>query len=179
MNVLEHVAENVRKHRLAAALSQEALAKKSGVSRRMLVSIESGDANVSLNTLDRIAEALGLTFSHLVQAPSEASLSRIEALAWQGRDPASKGILLASAPAGHYVELWSLTLMPGERYASQADPSGWHEIVFVTEGVLTLELPTGERRIDAGDFHAFASDSDYAYRNDTDGPLRFVRNVVH
>ena len=57
MSVLEHVAENVRRLRTAAGLSQQALAETADVSRRMLVGIESGDANVSLNTLDRIAEA--------------------------------------------------------------------------------------------------------------------------
>jgi transcriptional regulator with XRE-family HTH domain len=178
-SVLEHVAENVRRVRGAAALSQQALAEASNVSRRMLVGIESGDANVSLNTLDRIAEALGVTFGDLVKAPGNASRTRIEALAWTGRKPGSRGILLATAPASHDVELWAWTLMPGERYASAADPSGWHTMIFVVEGRLRLELPGGDQVVDAGDFFAFASDCTYACRNDGDTPLRFIRNVVH
>ena len=55
-SVLQHVSLNVRRLRNAAGMSQSALAERSGVSRRMLVGIESGDANVSLNTLDRIDE---------------------------------------------------------------------------------------------------------------------------
>ena len=179
MSVLEHVAENLRRLRTAAGLSQQALAEASAVSRRMLVGIESGDANVSLNTLDRIAEALGVKFADLVQAPVGASRERIEALAWSGRDPASQAVLLASVPARGEVEFWSWTLMPGERYTSFADPAGWHEMFYIIEGCLTLELPEGEQRIDAGDFFVFPSDRDYAYRNDGTVPLRFVRNVVH
>lgn len=179
MSVLEHVAENVRRLRQAAGLSQQALADASEVSRRMLVGIESGDANVSLNTLDRIAEALGVKFADLVQAPVGASRERIEALAWSGRDPASQAVLLASVPARGEVEFWFWTLMPGERYTSFADPAGWHEMFYIVEGCLTLELPEGEQRVAAGDFFVFPSDRDYAYRNDGAVPLRFVRNVVH
>lgn len=50
MSVLEHVAGNLRRLRQQAGLSQQALAEAAQVSRRMLVAIESGDANVSLNT---------------------------------------------------------------------------------------------------------------------------------
>lgn len=179
MSVLEHVAENVRRLRTTAGLSQQALADASDVSRRMLVGIESGDANVSLNTLDRIAEALEVTFADLVKAPGNPSRDRIEALVWSGRTPGSQGVLLASAPATHDVELWAWTLMPGDRYTSAADPSGWHEMFFVIEGSLVVELPDGEHAVDAGDFFVFPSDRDYAYRNDGDTPLRFIRNVAH
>ena len=77
---------------------QQALSVAADVSRRMLVGIESGDANVSLNTLDRIAEALRVSFADLVKAPAK-DLRRIEALAWQGRMPGSQAVLLATAPA--------------------------------------------------------------------------------
>lgn len=179
MSVLEHVADNVRRLRTEAGLSQQALAETSRVSRRMLVAIESGDANVSLNTLDRIAEALGVTFADLVKAPSNPNRNRIEALAWSGRTPGSRAVLLASAPAAHEVEFWSWTLMPGDRYMAPADPAGWHEMFYVIEGRLVVELPEGDHAIEAGDFFVFPSDRDYTYRNDGDTPLRFIRNVVH
>ena len=175
---LRHVAENVRRLRTAAGLSQQALAETADVSRRMLVGIESGDANVSLNTLDRIAEALQVSFADLVKAPAR-DLRRIEALAWSGSTPGSQAVLLATAPAAHDVELWAWTLMPGDRYTSGADPAGWHEMFYVIEGRLTVELPSGEQVIDAGDFFVFPSDCRYAYRNDGQTPLRFIRNVVH
>ena len=68
-DVLSHVAGNIRRLRAAKGLSQDALASASGVSRRMLVGIESGEANVSLSTLDRLAQALDVSFSHVVRAP--------------------------------------------------------------------------------------------------------------
>ena len=65
-SVLQHVSQNVRRLRHAADLSQTALSEKSGVSRRMLVAIEAGEKNVSLSTLDRVAEALDVAFSDLI-----------------------------------------------------------------------------------------------------------------
>ncbi len=69
--------------------------------------------------------------------------------------------------------------MPGDRYTSAADPAGWHEMFFVIEGDLVVELPGGDHIVATGDFFVFPSDRDYAYRNDGDTPLRFIRNVVH
>ncbi|MCU9949620.1 helix-turn-helix domain-containing protein [Pseudomonas sp. PDM13] len=177
-NVLEHVSDNVRRLRKALGLSQDALATASGVSRRMIVGIEGGDVNVSLATLDRIAEALGVLFPDLVQTPSRPDRSRIEAVAWVGKDPRSRATLLASAPARREVELWAWSLEPGERYVSEADAEGWREMVYVTEGELTLELPEGEVRIGAGDFHVFASSQPYGYANRGEVAVRYIRNVV-
>ncbi len=177
-DVLEHVSANVKRLRRAAGLSQEALAQAASVSRRMLVAIEGGEVNVSLTTLDRIAEALGVLFPDLVQAPSQAGASHIDALAWVGRDPSSRATLLASTAARRQVELWEWSLAPGETYTSEPDASGWHEMVYVVEGRLRLTLGALTRDIDAGDHWVFPSDQYYTYLNPGDRLLRFVRNVV-
>lgn len=44
--------------RLDAGLSQAALADASGVSRRTVIKLEAGEANISLTGLDRLAESL-------------------------------------------------------------------------------------------------------------------------
>lgn len=50
-------------------LTNKALAKRSDITSSMLSQIESGMANPSLNTLIRIAEALGVQPSHLFHEP--------------------------------------------------------------------------------------------------------------
>ncbi|MFY1667514.1 helix-turn-helix domain-containing protein [Pseudomonas sp. Pseu.R1] len=177
-SVLQHVSLNVRRLRHAADLSQTALAEKSGVSRRMLVAIEAGERNVSLATLDRVAEALDVVFSDLIQAPDDRDPSSINEVAWAGTQPGSKAVLLAKATARHGVELWEFSLAPGETYTSEADPEGWSEQVYVIEGCLSVALPDETRRVVAGEFFMFAGDQPHAYRNDGEVALRFVRNVV-
>ncbi|GHB34413.1 helix-turn-helix domain-containing protein [Salinicola rhizosphaerae] len=178
-DVLIHVAANVKRLRQQAELSQQTLSERAGVSRRMLVNIEKGDVNVSLGTLDRLAEALGVLFYTLVQPPDSEDSSRIDEIAWIGQSPRSHARLLASKPARQEVELWSWSLAAGEVYVSSADHHGWHEMVVVIEGKLTLELGDRERLIAAGDFHVYPTDQPYRYRNDGEGLLRFIRNVVY
>lgn len=178
-SVLQHVSHNLRRLRTGAGLSQAALAQKSGVSRRMLVALEAGENNVSLTTLDRLADALGVAFSDLIQAFEPRDPSRIEELAWVGEHPGSRGVLLASAPARREVELWEWRLEPGECYASEADAEGWSEQLFVFEGSLQLELEGSTvRTLHTGDFYMFASNVAHAYRNVSAQAVRFMRNVV-
>lgn len=177
-DVLAHVAGNIRCLRTAKGLSQDALASLAGVSRRMLVGIESGEANVSLSTLDRLAQALDVSFSHVVRAPDMPDNSRIDSLAWQGEDANSRATLLGTVPAAREAELWSWSLAPGDRYPAEADAADWHEMLYVVEGVLTVEMAVGTRTIAAGDFLIFSSDRPYVFVNRGTGVLRFVRNVV-
>ena len=177
-SVLQHVSLNVRRLRLAAELSQTALAEQSGVSRRMLVAIEAGEKNVSLATLDRVAEALDVAFSDLIQAPDLPDPSRINEVAWAGASPGSQAILLAKAAARSGVELWEFTLEPGEAYTAEPDPEGWSEQVYVIQGVLSVLLAGQTRTVAVGEFFMFASDQAHVYRNDGEGRVRFVRNVV-
>ncbi|MHA7116492.1 helix-turn-helix domain-containing protein [Pseudomonas promysalinigenes] len=177
-SVLQHVSLNVRRLRNTAGMSQSALAERSGVSRRMLVAIEAGEKNVSLTTLDAIAQALGVVFSTLIQAPDQRDPSRIDELAWAGEHPQSKAVLLASSSARREVEIWEWTLAPGERYASEADAEGWSEQIYVAAGQLTLVIEGTEHCLEVGQFHVFPSNCRYAYRNDGHEPVRFVRNVV-
>lgn len=158
-------------------MSQEALAATSGISRRMIVSLESGETNISLASLDRLAEALGVTFVQMVGDPA-ADAKRIEALAWRGRLPHSKAELLGSVPARREAQLWRWSLDIGERYQAEPDPEGWHEMVAVTEGRLRIELEDGPVTVEAGDFAIYGSAQSYAYVNDGPCVVRFIRNVV-
>lgn len=177
--VLEHVADNVRALRQQSGLSQEALAAASGVSRRMIINIESGDANVSLATLDRLAEALGVRFSDLVRAPDRADRGRIEAVAWAGEDPQSQGMLLSSFPAAAEVEVWRWSLAPGETYWPVIHDAAWTETVYVLEGALTIIWDDAQRIVAAGDFHAYNCEPRRCYRNDGDRIVRFLRTLAH
>lgn len=178
-DVLSHVAGNMRRLRGERGLSQSALAELSGLSRRMIVGIESGEANISLANLDRVAEALGVSFSEMVRSPDDTDSRRIASLAWRGDSPDSTAMLLGTAPAAREAELWIWSLAPGERYPAEADAVYWNEMLYVVEGALTVELSEGDRLVPTGDFLIFRSDQPYAFFNAGEGLVRFVRNVVY
>ncbi|AVY93650.1 XRE family transcriptional regulator [Microvirgula aerodenitrificans] len=180
-SVLANVSRNVRHARRLRGWSQERLAGAASVSRRMLVGIETGDSNVSLATLDRLAAALGLSFAELVRpADGEGRPPRAAPLqVWQGALPDSKGILMESLTHnGQTVELWVWRVAPGDRYDAEADAPGSHEMVWVTDGELVLQQ--GERvwRLAAGQSLTFHSDIDYSYRNEGTETVRFSKNVI-
>jgi transcriptional regulator with XRE-family HTH domain len=175
--VLAHVGENLRRLRQAAGLSQTALAEAAEISRRTIINLEAGEANISLSGLDRLADALGVTFVDLVSAPA-ASTRRIDAVAWRGDEPGSEAVLLGSAPARSEAQLWSWALAAGDRYDAEPDPPGWHEMVVVIAGTLLIERDEGPATLSAGDYAIYSSAQRYAYVNVHDGETRFVRTVV-
>ncbi|WP_198912211.1 helix-turn-helix domain-containing protein [Acetobacter fallax] len=175
--VLSYVSQNLRRLRKDSGMSQDALAKASGLSRRTIVNLESGDTNISLASLDRLAEALSTSFVQLVADP-QAEPRRIEALAWRGRKAGSKGILLGSVSARREAELWSWSIEPGDSYHPEPDPPGWTEMIFVTVGCLRIELETESITVPAGDFAIYSSAQSYSYINDGESVVRFVRTSV-
>jgi DNA-binding XRE family transcriptional regulator/quercetin dioxygenase-like cupin family protein len=177
-DVLTHLSDNLRRMRQERNLSQGALAARSGLSRRMISAIEGGAANVSLSTVDRLAEALSARFTDLVRSPGSPDARRIQSVGWKGDGAGSQGELLGAAPGSHETELWRWSLAPGERYLSEAGSEGWHEMLYVLEGTLTLELPNLVHRIGAGDFLIFSTDQSYGFVNETSGLIRYIRNIV-
>jgi transcriptional regulator with XRE-family HTH domain len=61
------IAFNVRRHRLALGLSQEELASRADLHRTYVGSIEREERNLTVDNVDRIAQALGLDAVDLLQ----------------------------------------------------------------------------------------------------------------
>jgi len=64
------LADNIRAFRRMKDLSQEGLAEMSGLHRTYVGSVERGERNVTLSTLEVIAEALGVSVPELLTAGS-------------------------------------------------------------------------------------------------------------
>jgi transcriptional regulator with XRE-family HTH domain len=176
-DVLAHVGDNLRRLRQAAGMSQTALAETSGISRRTIINLEAGEANISLSGLDRLADALGTTFVDLVSAPTAPTRS-IHAVAWRGSGPESEAVLLGSAPAHREAQLWSWALAAGDRYDAHPDPPGWHEMVLVTAGALVIDRDEGSTTLAPGRHAIYSSAQSYSYVNVHPGVTRFIRVVL-
>lgn len=179
-DVLAHVAHNLRFHRQAAGLSQAALASAAGISRRMIVNVEGGDTNISLASLDRLAEALNVTFVEMVRDPTggDVDATDLNVLAWRGESEDSVGRLLASVPATQESQLWSWTLGPGDHYDAEPDPPGWWEMIVVATGELRIEFADHTAQLGPGEYLTFPSSQPYRYVNAAPMTTRFARSVV-
>ncbi|MFJ2162344.1 helix-turn-helix domain-containing protein [Streptomyces sp. NPDC087856] len=61
------IGDHIRAGRRAARLTQEALAHRVGIDRPSVVEIEAGRRNMTVNTLMRIADVIGVPLSDLVR----------------------------------------------------------------------------------------------------------------
>ncbi len=82
------LGRTVQRRRLEAGYSQEAFADRVGVHRTFMSTVERGASNVSLSTLVRIADALGLRAGELLLA---AELAAEDARAASTADPYPPG----------------------------------------------------------------------------------------
>ena len=64
--ILAKIGRNLQKVRLAAGLSQEALAELAELHPRTVQKIEAGDINVLITTVFRIKAALDVEWKHLL-----------------------------------------------------------------------------------------------------------------
>ena len=75
MDIRKVFGANVRAYRLAAGLSQEAVAVRMGVDRAHVSAIERGRQNVTLLTIWQLAEALKVRPADLFTEPAQKSRS--------------------------------------------------------------------------------------------------------
>jgi len=67
MDMRKVVGHNVRHHRRKRALTQEAVAGMVGTSQKYLSDLECGKNNPTINTLSKIAKALGVSYLDLLR----------------------------------------------------------------------------------------------------------------
>jgi transcriptional regulator with XRE-family HTH domain len=75
MDIRKVFGANVRAYRLAAGLSQEAVAVRMGVDRAYVSAIERGLQNVTLLTIWQLAESLNVRPADLLGEPVQKSRS--------------------------------------------------------------------------------------------------------
>src|ERR671938_472033 len=121
--VNEQIGARVRQHRTARGWTLDELTDRSGVSRRMLISIEHGEGNPSIATLLRISDALGVGLPTLVDVDRPRPVTVTEAgrapVLWRG-PRGGRALLVAGTEPPDVVELWDWTLHPGEEHSSEA-----------------------------------------------------------
>lgn len=180
-HALRTLADNLRHHRTQRAWTQDDLSQASGISRRMIAALEAAQNNVSLSTLDHLAQALGLTFVELVSPRLSAGTSEIQrgATLWEQPGTHSQAVLVNTVSARQGTELWHWHLGPGEHYAATPDPQGMTELLYVLHGELTVEFSDRVALLHPGDSLAYPSDQPYTYRNTGLTPTEFIRNVTH
>ena len=65
--LLRKVGENIRQYRTGAGFSQERLSFESNLDRTYIGSVERGERNISIINLSKLAKALNVSISNLIE----------------------------------------------------------------------------------------------------------------
>jgi transcriptional regulator with XRE-family HTH domain len=175
------LSARLRARRADRRLSLDRLAALSDVSKGLLVQIENGDANPSIATLCKVAAALGVSVSDLVQVsepqPAEVMPAAAPRLLWRGPKGGSATMLVGSS-GPDMLELWVWELRPAERYDAPAHPRGTQELIHVTRGRLALAFGGVTYVIQTGGSASARTDRPHAYACDGRTAVRFTMVVA-
>jgi len=163
------LARSVRAHRQARSLSLGALARAAGLSKTSLSTIEAGLSNPSLETLWRLAEALGVSLGTLLgeaDPPRTLVVRRGEGTPFESPSGMAGRMILAEG-RNHRTEVLDATVAPGADYRSAPHAPGTKELFFCAEGSVELGPLGQEVTLDAGDSLWFPADLPHRYASET------------
>ena len=167
-SIAQAIGGRVRQGRNSRGWTLDQLAERSGVSRRMLVSIEQGSANPSIATLLLISDALGIGLPALVEMDHSPGLRITRAgsapVLWRGK-LGGQAVLVAGTEPPDVSELWDWTLGPAESHSSPAHAAGTRELLLVLDGQIEVGVGQHAEILAAGDSASFAGDLPHGYAN--------------
>ena len=175
------VGRNVRALRQQRRMTIDALAAASGVSRGTVIQVESARGNPSMATLCNLAAALQVGVASLVSADSAPRVTvraATDAAALWTSAAGSRALFRIGTDPPDLVELWDWILQAADAFDGEAHPRGTIEVLFVLDGVLTLQVGDERRVLRVDDTVVFEAHAPHRYANESTAPVRFIMAVL-
>jgi transcriptional regulator with XRE-family HTH domain len=178
-DINQRIAHRVAALRAEAALSLDALAARSGVSRSTLSLIERGETSATAVVLEKVAAGLGVALAALFETEREAPgplMRRAEQAEW--RDPASGYVRRNVSPPDFPspLRIVEVEFPAGRRVVLEGGTpeNAIDEQVWVLEGAMHLTLGEVSHRLTAGDCLGLHVDGPIAFHNPTRRVARYA-----
>ncbi len=150
------------------------------MSKGALVGLENAQGNPNLATLVRLADALGMSVSALMEGPQARRVHIVDSAdaepLWTGERGGEARLMLTTAGSSP-VEVWRWRLHPGEAYPSHPHQSGVVETVSVVHGRMLLTIDGTEYPVAAGATATFQGDVPHTYQGAGTEPCELVMTV--
>lgn len=160
----ENLARNIKELRATRGLSQQQLAKKSGVPRATWATLEAGGANPTLSVLLKVAAALSVSTDELVAAPRKTGqLYKVAELRSKTRGKVEVRDLVPEPLPGTQIE--RMHFAPGASMTGIPHTEGTREYFCCERGSITLVAGGEEWVLEEGDVVVFRGDQKHSYRN--------------
>lgn len=160
----QNIARNIKQLRESRGVSQEQLAKSSGIPRPTWSNLESGAANPTIHVLLKVASALQISLEELIAPPqANCQFYLADSILIQKRGESLVRKLLPHRLPG--MEFDRMEIAPGSRIAGVPHKTGTKEYLTCEKGAIELAV-TGEKYLlHAGDVIAFQGDQKHSYMN--------------
>ena len=163
-DVAGHLGNNIRQLREARGLTQQQMAKISGVPRPTWANLESGAANPTLAVLIKVATALQVSLEELISPPRATSKFYAAAsLPVRQRGKVTVRRLLPEPIAG--LEIERVELPAGAGMAGIPHTPGTREYLTCERGEVELSESGRVWKLQPGDVVVFRGDQSHGYRN--------------
>jgi transcriptional regulator with XRE-family HTH domain len=158
------LAANIRQLRETRGVTQDQMARLSGIPRATWGHLESGAANPTLAVLDRVATALQVPLEELTAAPrSSGRLYPRAALASRKQGDGIVRKLLPDAIPGMLID--RMEIPPRGRITGVPHMPGTREYLTCEAGEITLAAGGEQWRLTSGDVVVFRGDQRHSYTN--------------
>jgi len=159
-----YIAQNIRQLRQSRNLTQEQLARLSGVPRPTWSNMESGTANPTVSVLAKVAAALQVPVEELISAPkAQARLYRANSIPRKQRG----GVLIRKLLPDHLqgMELDRMEFAPGGQMTGIPHRLGTREYLACETGQVELVVSGEKYELSPGDVVVFRGDQKHSYAN--------------
>ncbi len=158
------LGRNVKELRVARGLTQQQMAKLSGMPRATWANLESGDANPTLTVLHRVASALQVPIEELIAAPRASAKHYPKGtLPTRSRGDVHVQSLLPDKVPGMVLE--RMELPPRARMSGVPHTPGTREYLTCETGTIELVASGESYRLAPGDVVVFRGDQRHGYAN--------------
>jgi transcriptional regulator with XRE-family HTH domain len=161
------VGRHVLTLRKARGLSLRALAELSGLSPNTISLIERGITSPSVSTLHRLATALAVPITALLEEPVER-MNLIVTRAGERARSGSGSVELESLGYGvedQICDPFAVTLKPGASSGKKRMAHTGHELVYCLEGAVEYEVVGESYRLEPGDALLFHGSLPHRWHN--------------
>ncbi|MBZ4661987.1 MAG: Cupin 2, conserved barrel domain protein [Thermotoga sp.] len=160
------IGEKLRKLRLSKGLTQEELAERTDLSRSFISQLESDKTSPSIDTLERILEALGTDLKHFFSDVEEERVvfKKEERVPVYDEPEGVKSEILMSGVEDKEIDPILVTLEPG----AQTEEESYHEgseFGFVIQGRIDLYLDDKRYRLKEGDCFYYKAGKKHYVKN--------------
>ncbi|MEF8824688.1 MAG: helix-turn-helix transcriptional regulator [Desulfohalobiaceae bacterium] len=169
--VQELIGERIRTLREGRRMSLSALAQRSGLSKGIVSTLEDGRGNPTINTVWRLAEALGVPFGELTRQEGDGSRKQV----------GTEGIsvhLIEQSRVEKLVETYLLQLAPNTLREAEPHPWGVEERILVARGLLLVGESAFSRHLQPGEDLLFPGDRPHFYQSGQD-PVTAVVTITY